>query len=240
MSSKKHAKGVKKSSKSKKVKTQGGYQSGRKNTSPPVEVKALDLANTFTGFLSVGAGAGIKFLNPVVVGAELYQRTGRKIYMKSIQIRGHIYSLASSVLDEGALRTLLVYDAQPNTGTPLIADIIKDANAGAATSVFSSVNLDNRQRFKVLREWNWHMGSTAANFGGQGIATGQTTIQDGSQCIHINEYVKLGGLEAVFNAVNGGTVADIVSGALFLVNISDTNVTGCWTLNYSTRLRYKD
>jgi len=63
---------------------------------PKQELKAFDVANT--NVLSSNAGT-FTLLNAVVNGAELYQRVGRKLYMKSLHIRGLISNAATVTQD---------------------------------------------------------------------------------------------------------------------------------------------
>jgi len=113
--------------------------------------------------------------------------------------------------------------------------VFKDANAAAASSPTSELNLDNRERFSILKEWTWVMGPTAAN------QSGQTLTDDGSQCLSFSTFVKLKGLESVYNATNGGGIADVTSGSLLMLFVCDVNSTsGAWAMSYSSRLRYYD
>lgn len=230
-------KGVSKPKKSSKL----GYQQSRAlAANPKAELKAFDTQLFGMLFKSIAAGGNFALLNAPIRGTDIFNRTGRKIYMKSVHIKGYLNSVATTSLDAQFLRLMLVYDANPNTGTPLITDVLLPSANGAATSVMSHVNLDNRQRFRIVREWRWFMGGNAGASVGQAIATGQTTIQDGHQCLCVDEYVKLDGLETVFNVGAAGTIADLNEGALFLVGICDSNATGAWNLQMDSRLRFFD
>lgn len=234
MSSKK---GISKSSKTKKAKS-GDYQKGRElPVQPKAELKCLDVAQQVLTFNKTTTPPTFQLLNAVVNGAEIYQRTGRKIYMKSIHLKGAIYPTnGTPSTSMGALRLIVFFDAQPNAAAPTIATLLKDANAAAGTSQFSELNLDNRERFTILREKIFVMGqsTTVTNIG-------QAVAQDGTQCLHLNEFIKLKRIEALFNATNGGTIADVTSGAIFIVALSDSVMAdGSWFLSYSSRLRYYD
>lgn len=230
----KHVKGVKKSSNSKKSKT-GDYQKGRElAVQPKQEIKAFDLAELTVPVKTAAGGPTFTVVNAVVNGAELYQRTGRKIYMKSLHVRGEFVPTAGALnANAGSFRMLVVYDANPSGAAPVIGDVLKDSNAAAATTYDSSVNLINRQRFKILRDkWIY----TAP----QGNST-QPTVYGPSpnDCWIMNDFIKMKGLESVFNAVNGGTIADIATGAVFLIFVGDTAAAN-WSGVFTTRLRYYD
>lgn len=223
---------------SKSSKKSGDYQKGRElAVQPKAEIKAQDNAAAATVFKPVGGPPTFNYLNNVVNGAEIYQRTGRKIYMKSLHIKGYVVPVSGTPSGTLAfLRMIVFYDAQPNGAFPAIADLLKDSNAAAATAVTSEVNLDNRQRFTILREKLWVMGASTLT-----TNLGQAVLQDGSQCLVVNEFIKLKKIEAMYNATNGGTIADCTSGAVNIVFIADPNSTsGAWAVSYSSRLRYYD
>lgn len=236
MVSKSSSKGVRKSNASKKKKS-GDYQKGRElPVQPKAELKAYDTAQAASLFPTAAAGGGtVTYLNNVVNGAELYQRTGRKIYMKSLAFKGVVFPSGTASANNASLRAMIVYDAQPNGALPTLGAILKDANAAAGIGVFAHLNLDNRERFKVLWTKIWQMGPTPST------QAGQVQIQDGSQCLHIDMMLKLQRLEAVYNATNGGTIADCQSGSLLLVTFADNvSTANAWEMLYQTRLRYYD
>lgn len=224
----------KKSSKKKGItkRTKGDYQKGRElAVQPKAELKASDLPYTGSQF---AVGGTFQYLNNVVNGSEIYQRTGRKIYMKSLHIKGYIYpTIGTGSTDPAFIRMIVLYDAQPNGALPALADVLMDSSAAAATSVVSELNLNNRERFKILREQMWVMGPNNT--------IQQSAIQDGSQCLVVNEFIKLKKIESIYNATNGGTIADVTSGALIALFLCDTaSTTLAWKLAYSARLRYYD
>lgn len=229
-------KGISKSSSTKKTKS-GDYQKGRElPVQPKAELKCLD-TGVSQAFANIAAPPTFVCLNPVTVGAEIYQRTGRKTYNKSLHLKGMVYPANGTPSGEPAfLRLVLLYDSQANAANPAIATVFKDTNAVAATNVFSELNLDNRERFKVLREWKWYMGRTT-----NVTNLGQAQLEDGSQCLIIDEFVKLKRIETIFNATNGGTIADIQSGSLLLVPMCDSvSTSAAWVCTLSARLRYYD
>jgi len=170
-------------------------------------------------------------------GGELYQRVGRKIYMKSIHIRGFVNNVATSAQDIG--RILVVYDSQPNAALPLIGALLQDSNAAGVVNALSGINLTNRQRFKILRDHQVLLPSVT-NAGGGGVLTNGPVLMDPiSKSMNIDMFIDLKGLETVFNGVNGGTIADITSGSIFitLVSLGQSNA---YQLSFNTRLRYYD
>lgn len=224
----KHAKTIKK-------KKTGDYQKGRELAkTPKQELKAFDTAFLGNNFHTIAGVPAFQLLNPVVNGAELYQRVGRKLYMKSLHIRGNIVQTATSTQDIG--RILVVYDSQCNAAAPAIAALLQDSNAGAATNALSEINLTNRARFKILRDKQIIFPS--ATLAG-GVQTNQAFQEQYEHSFSVNEFIKLGGLEAEYNGVNAGNIGDITSGAIFLVCVMETN-DAVWQFQYTARLRYYD
>lgn len=213
-----------------------GYQAGRSVASQPKqELKAFDFA--LSGFnidaAATPATVANAALNCPVNGSELYQRVGRKIYMKSLHMRGWLQAEATGVQD--ILRLIIYYDSQPNGAAPTLATLIQDSNAGAATSVLSEINLNNRQRFQILRDKDILVPSVTFT---AGVLT-NTNYPDSSGRLAINEFIPLKGLETVFNAGTSQTIADITSGAIGFFFISQTT-DNTWLFDYTTRLRYYD
>lgn len=209
----------------------GGYQRGRESTLGGTrgELKAFDVSN----FNLAGTGAGsFRVLNVPINGAELYQRIGRKIYMKNLQIKGLInYTAVAAAAGQDFLRLVLYYDAQPNAAQCVIGDLFADSNAGAGVNAFSKINLTNRARFQILRDFQIMTPLIAAGTNWEG--------PDQSKDFSVDWFVKLKGLETEYNGVNGGTIADVTSGALGLV-LFDLANSNQWQLSCATRLRYYD
>lgn len=217
----------------KKKKATGDYQKGRELTvQPKQELKAFDVAFSQTNFAQAG---NFVALNTPVNGAELYQRVGRKIYMKSLQIRGFIQSSATSTND--LARMIVFFDAQPNTAGPAnLATLLQDSNAAAGQTAISEINLTNRQRFKILRDKQFYLPSLTNT---AGVLTNVGPQDQVMQALQFNEFIKLKGLETIYNGTNGGTVADITSGSLYVVFLSLNN-TNQWSAAWGSRLRYYD
>lgn len=154
--------------------------------------------------------------------------------MKSLHIRGWLQPQASGF--EDIARIIVYYDSQSNGAAPTIQTLLQDSNVGAATSYNSEINLTNRQRFKILRDTMIH---TPAYTNTAGVLTNMAPrVTEGGNVIY-NEFIKLKGLETIFNATNGGTIADITSGAIGIVAFCAVN-NNSWYFSFGTRLRYYD
>lgn len=222
-----------------KRKTTGGmtlvgksnYQLGRTHpTQPKAELKCFDLASTSQALSAAGV---FVTLNAIPQGADFFQRIGRKVYNKSIRVTGFINNTATSATQEYG-RVIIYYDSQPNAAIPALADLLQNANAAAATNNFSEININNRERFQILRDRRFIL-PPLTNTAGQ--LTNFQVIDQLQQSFNIDEFIKLRGLEAVYNATNGGTIADITSGSIGMLTLGST---GNWEFTFSTRLRYYD
>lgn len=213
-----------------------GYQRGRELARPSMrEKKAFDtVSGQSINFLTPANPPTFQVLNAMINGAELYQRVGRKTYMKSIHIRGNIIPITTSVQDFG--RLLIFYDAQPNAANPTIATLLQDSNVPALTTVYSEINLINRARFKILRDYQVQLASLTNT---AGVITNLALLDPIKNSFNINFFIKLNGIEAEYNGTNGGTIADISSGAILIVAVS-LNTNNAWVFNYQSRLRYYD
>jgi len=225
--------GITKGSKTTKKTKAGDYQKGRELTRPKTELKAFDVARTDLQFGNIANPPTFILLNGQVNGAELYQRVGRKTYMKSVHIRGFLKNLTTGVQDQ--LRIIVFYDSQANAAMPTIAALLQDSNPAAGTSAESEINLVNRERFKILRDFQIVVPAVTNT---AGVLT-NLDYPDSSGKLSIDMFIKLKGLETIYNGVNGGTIADVTSGSLVIVAFSDLT-TNAWDLAFTSRLRYYD
>lgn len=210
----------------------GDYQKGRElNKQPKMELKAFDIAANTQNFKII-AGATFQVLNAMVNGAEMYNRVGRKIYMKSLHIRGQVVSIAATPTTNFG-RIIVFYDSQSNIANPTMAGLLQDSNVGAATSAYSEINLTNRQRFKILRDVQFILPL------GGGAATPTVIADTCKQSLNVDMFIPLKGLEAIYNGTNGGTIADITSGSIIITCTTDAN-TDTNAFTFTSRLRYYD
>jgi len=185
------------------------------------ERKVIDVAKTTVACDTTGA---VTALNLVAVGTDFTDRIGRKITMKSIQLRALLVPQDSTVVD-GLARVILVYDAQSNgAALPAITDILT-----AATSL-SSLNLNNRDRFKVLMDKQFAMGN-------QDLTAGQAVA--GSPSIHQFKKFKRCNLQVIFNTTTA-VIAAISSGSLLLVTIGSAAAAAGTNCVFTSRVRFVD
>jgi len=168
------------------------------------ELGYVDLATATYDFNTTGT---ITLIATVVQGAAVTQRVGKKILLKSLQIRGLASSDSATTTGQGAL--IIVYDKRPTGALPNITDVLN-------TATFNSfINDANSGRFKIIRRMNFA-------FAGNNTTGGQQT--EASNYV-IDEFIKLKNRQTVFKAVASGAIGDIEEGALYAITVGNT-VTG--------------
>lgn len=197
----------------------------------PIERKVNDIDSTT---YQVNTTGSVTLLCNPQLGSDMNNRVGRKITMKSAYIRGFVATqpglgLTSSACPAQKARFILFIDTQPNAAAPAVTDILKEAVPS------SQLNLNNRDRFRVLKDkmfvFDPYTLSTTAT---------QSYASMTNQIRNFKCYKKIN-LEVIFNATNGGTIADINSGALYMLWVGST-ATGTTDANavLTTRVRYVD
>lgn len=202
---------------------------------PGAEAKCFDQYDAQAATFGTANTATILALNCVTEGTSYKTRMGARVKNKSIDI--HLWPFfagggAGYVAGE-IYRIMLVYDSQPNGALPSTADLLK--STGGGTTAGSPVNLDNRDRFLILRE-HYMQAPTPSASGTASTVGAQANGRLQEQCIHW--YVKLRNLETIYKAT-AGAITDIASGALLLVLVCEST-TACFALSISSRLRFYD
>lgn len=182
----------------------------------------------------------IQYLNGVVQGTTLYTRIGQKIVMQKLLLKMVVQNVhvASAVSNEGFVRVMIVYDAQCN-GTPLSAAAAATALLKNPDEITSVSNLDNRERFRVLMDKTWYIGTS-----GLDASIKQNGIPVDRAGLPYKRFKQNLKLDTIFNAGNAGTAGDIESGSLFILAGTDkfgTTSTGfIATLSANSRIRFYD
>lgn len=220
-----------------------GKPSSRYGPSGP-EVKSTDLSAIGMDFDSAAAGGQVLCLNNNKEGAGFFNRIGRRIRMLSLHVQGLINRDDNAQSDTFVtmLRCLIIYDRQPNGALPALSDMIQttDLNGNNTTTVLSSVNMSNKDRFAILSDWRM----AVPPIGASGVTPSNTTVtvqtnQPENGFVY-NKFLKLRGLETHYGA-STGAIGDIKTGSLLFVCFSSTaNADGPWTIQIDARLRYMD
>lgn len=189
------------------------------------EKKSVDTALTLSPVIAtVNTNASAFPLNVAIEGSGVENRIGRKITCKSIRIRG---TATCAVIPDGTtgqmkgnlLRMVLIWDKTPGgNGIPNFNTVFRrqDVNGTTANGYLDPVNVDQMQRFQVLRDVCIEMNPTTTGSGG--------TTNDWVGIFKFDEYVKLGRTTEFM--ANAGAAADIASGGLFLYFRADSAAAG--------------
>jgi len=200
---------------------------------PRTQLKCFDV--TLTN-LTLNSTAQITFLNTITSGSDINNRVGDRIKLKSLEIT--IFMARTGNVGSGGgerLRIMLIYDRQPVPGTsPAIAQILQDTTG--ATDAHSMLNIDNRDRFRVIRDWRWAVPDSI-------IASGSSipfTVWDtsyGGPRNNTHAYVNLKDLPTVYE--RGDT--NVHTGAVYILGMGTTaSGSESFTADFQSRIRYRD
>lgn len=190
--------------------------------------------------------------NPVIVplnlcaeGTDYDQRIGRKINVKSIELKMNMFAAWAHFSDLGhfflglpcMVKISIIFDSQTNGTLPNIFDIYRYYTVEYANLTF--LNADNRSRFKVL--YNCDVKLDGGSSDGNGIrAAGDR------QSEFIHEFIPVD-LTTVYQGV-ADHIADISTGSILLVITCTARQGNLPTTNYpeqgqvnaymSTRIRF--
>lgn len=220
---------------------QGATRSARINAG---EVKAADFQWVN---LPYDLDGSIVTTNTVTTGAAFWNRIGRKMEMKSLEIVGktdlgnNIVPI-STIVPPQFLRFMVIYDKQPNGVIPVYTDFLTDySNVGTTTTTsYSGINLNNRDRFIVLRDKKFQTPYFITSNGpSDGVISSEANVDQRNWEPTIKMYIPLKGLTTMFKAdTTPPTIGDISTGALYIFIIS--SAAGPWMFNGRSRLRFYD
>jgi len=185
----------------------------QEDTKAGPEIKAVDVSTSFAPPLT-SSFATPQLLNGCTQGAGATNRIGRKMLMKSFQMR-YTCSVADGD-DASQHRIVVVYDKQANGAAPIATDVFGGNN------FLAPLNLNNSDRFVVIcDEVTESVQSSVINISGQ-------------------RYVKMN-METIFSGSSNG-IADIASGSVYMFIANNATPTiGVVTAAFVwTRIRYID
>jgi len=226
----------------------------RRNTSTrAVEMKYFDKLDQRSYVAqnptSVGAGAGVVCLFTPQLGTDATSRIGRKVVVRKLFIRGRMFprrlqyhvsgdppvaELLYGYSEPQQCRIVILWDMQPNGTVPLYTDVFTDGQPQA------QLNLNYRDRFSIVKDKVISFDAVTALPG----ITAQTPILEFNTTISNVKIFKKFKKEVIFNGSNGGTYADIASGALWMFLVGSGAITNfgedASIFLWSSRVRYED
>lgn len=194
---------------------------GRTRTDTNGELKFLDTVQATT----VPAAAGSVYTNLVVIpqGDTESMRNGRKVVIKSINIRGRMYiqPQANSANTSDVIRIMLVQDKQAN-GVAFTPALVLQT-----TDFLSYRNLANTSRFQVLYDQSFSLNSLG------GVATDSF---ESVKTWTINRKVNIP-IE-YDNSATTGAIGTQRSNSLAIMAIAENGALS--NIQYTSRVRYVD
>lgn len=185
---------------------------------PPSEAKWLDTQWLAGSELPITTTASYTLLNGMATGDGPNNRDGRRITMISVQLKGRIEPASSTIVAQ-TCRLLLVYDMQSQAGAPTGTALLTSGGFGLR-------NLNDRNRFKVLRDIQVSLNPLSSNAG------------SGDSVFNIDEYLKLNLVTTYDGDTN--SVDDISYGGLFLYLSGTSTSTTAARFTGIARIRYKE
>jgi len=168
-------------------------------------------------------------------GDDFNNRTGRKVQVLSIKIRGHIQVLSQTnqTAEDNAtyLRMCLVQDRQTNATQLNAEDVINSGAASVAVNMFQNPAFFGR--FRVIKDKTMVLSNPASSFDG-------TNIEQNGLVKPFKLSIKFKKPVVVhFNSSTGGTVADCVDNSFHLIALC-SSVELAPTINYKVRTTFID
>lgn len=180
-----------------------------------IEFKSIE-AGAFGG-TAVNTTGAIALLNGCVAGADIGNRIGRQMELRSIQLQC-INSVTASTGVDQVHRVLLVYDRQSNGGAPAFNDVLNGA------TIVDFRNLANRKRFKILMDKKIQLSASS---------------ESGSR--EVWQYYRKLRHPVQYNGGSAGTIADIQTGSLYIMMIGqEAPGATAGDMKYVTRVRFTD
>lgn len=151
----------------------------------------------------------------------MQQRVGKKVVLKSLQIRGNSAAGTAGTVADSAY--LIVYDKRPTGSLPAITDILQSVASDAMN------NDNNSGRFRILKRVD------------RQFIGNRSTPATGCEAYTEDDYLSLKGLPVTFKSAGTGAIADIEEGALYLVTVGNTAAgTAAPVLAINIRTRFMD
>lgn len=210
---------------------------------PAMALKSVDE----TGITLTFSSSGVAGVLPVPkLGSAFFNRLSNRTRGVSLQLRGAIHPTFSNAaaIAQSKCRIIIYYDRQANGASPAPADILLDtSNTGATnTDADSMVNINNRDRFMILRDRFVVLPEIGIDGAvGEEVGGVFTDPNNGNRSLKYEEFIKLKGLETCYNSNGAGTVADITTGAIGILAISD-DASGSpgWAFSFTSRYKFLD
>lgn len=206
----------------------------RNPSSVAAETHYLDILKTTTPFITAGT---FVCLNATKEGNASFDRTGRRIVMKSLHLNGIITpnssAPGSAVSKYG--RIIVFYDKQANGAAPALADVLLSESATSSeTNVYSGLRMANRGRFEVIIDERFvfpPITVTTLAISGAVNLTGEEA--------QVSRFARLKDRVTEYNGTaTPPTIAEITTGSLYLLVLGETATTADFNFVWNSRLKF--
>lgn len=190
---------------------------------PKPELKYVDQAVTDWAADSTGT---IGYYSLTAQGDDVQSRQGRVVTWKSIQLTGMLKPQTTETLPNYA-RLLVVWDKQNNSSAgALEQDILVNAS-----SSITFKNLDNRERFVILRDIKIGQGERSV--------VPSSSLSDGNNTMCIDEFIDLKGLKTVYSGTTAA-IGSVASGNIVILTTGSQAVGKGGIFSLAVRQRFYD
>lgn len=171
-----------------------------------------------------------------IEGSEDGERIGRKTTIISFQCRLLLQSPKltgnyGNGNDESVVARLIFYvDKQPNHATHTSTALLVSATS------LSHFEVNNRNRFRIISDRSYLFGSDSVV--NNNLATDYGFFEKKGKNSYTINSIQNVKITTVFNSSNLGTIADIESGAFYVLCLSSSSTTG--GCNGNIRMKYTD
>lgn len=168
-------------------------------------------------------------LGAPVIGDDISNRTGRKIFVKKIRISGVLtvpFASAETNQKEAANIRIVCYQDQQTNFTQATGNLVL-AQGASSNAIHYGMSVANFGRFKILKDKRFVIQPPDySGLAGAYVAAGRQV--NFKMNIKVNQWVN-------FNATNGGTVADIVDNSFHILALSNVT-TMAVNIAYKSRM----
>ena len=208
-------------------------------------LKSVDMV--FTGSVVNSTTATLAPLAIPTLGSAFFNRLSNRTRAVSLQLTGYLSLTGTNGAGANSqlMRIMIVYDRQSNGALPALSDLLLDtpqSGSPLAITPRSGLNINNRDRFMVLRDRKVLLPEAGVG----GISAGNVNIiadvsHDGKNTLMYNEFIKLKGLESLYNSTNGGGIGDVSAGSFLLLAFDeDAAANAAWQFSLTSRLKFLD
>lgn len=205
------------------------------------ELKFYDTNLNATALASSGGWTGCEYdpsatsmISTPTQGDSAQQRDGRKIWIKSVMVRGTIDFPA--LINQAAVPAgeqcmiALVLDMQTNAAQLNSEDVYTAPGASNALNTQPLRDLEFGPRFKTLKAKHYTVRPGVVSYDGTNIEVGGTQVP-------FEFYIKNLNLKVNFNSGTTASIANVVDNSLHII-ANTTNAVRVPTIQYSARIRF--